>query len=322
MKTLDPVDELLRREIPGKLWHYTSVQGFHGIVSSRQIFATDVRYLNDSKEFTHAREMASEVVAESPELGTQLPSKADLAKAVSIAFDTGLLRPGRQQVFVASFSAAEDQLSQWRGYSRGSSGVSIAFELSGLRPPIGNDTLVCFAPCVYSQEEKKELLRRAFSYFVTGAQAYRDGIKKAFAVYDGPRDPAAIVEFADKTSKEMDLNSRLDAAIARMQADLLRIAALLKDQSFREEQEWRLVLPVVVGAKKLLNPIRFRTANTTLIPYIAHPFSPDPSAAVPLVDLILGPGAHPNASQAALSFFHSEGLMVLPRESKVPYRPW
>jgi Resolvase, N terminal domain len=55
VKTLDPVDELLRREIPGKLWHYTSVQGFHGIVSSRQIFATDVRYLNDSKEFTHAR---------------------------------------------------------------------------------------------------------------------------------------------------------------------------------------------------------------------------------------------------------------------------
>jgi hypothetical protein len=82
---------------------------------------------------------------------------------------------------------------------------------------------------------------------------------------------------------------------------------------------WRLVLPVRAG-KKLQNPPRFREGNTTLIPYVAYPF-PIAAGVLPLVDVILGPGSHPSAPQAAFAFLTSEGIMVLPRESKVPYRP-
>ena len=33
------------------LYHYTSLKGLRGILSTRQIWATDILYLNDSAEF-------------------------------------------------------------------------------------------------------------------------------------------------------------------------------------------------------------------------------------------------------------------------------
>jgi hypothetical protein len=63
---------------------------------------------------------------------------------------------------------------------------------------------------------------------------------------------------------------------------------------------------------------RFRVEKTTLIPYIAHPFSA--AGPVPLVDIILGPGSDENSVLAAHRFLKSQGLNLSPRLSKVPYR--
>jgi hypothetical protein len=65
-----------------------------------------------------------------------------LGDLVTSSFRT--LGPNRRQIFVASFTAAADLLSQWRAYSHGSSGVSLAFDLRALRPPddSGNLTLL------------------------------------------------------------------------------------------------------------------------------------------------------------------------------------
>jgi hypothetical protein len=161
------LSDVLNRAIPSKLWHYSSVQGFQGIVASKAIFATDVRFLNDRTEFIHAREIAAQVIAETGEYGANhFPAREYSRKAVDLAFDSGNLSPDRLQVFVASFSEAEDQLSQWRGYSQGSSGVSLSFNLTTLRPPAHIDTLVTFAPCIYKPEEKKAILRGALASFV------------------------------------------------------------------------------------------------------------------------------------------------------------
>ena len=231
----------------------------------------------------------------------------------------------RIQVFVASFSEAEDQLSQWRGYSQGSSGISLAFQLKALRPPSGANTLVCFAPCVYSPADKKALLTDALGHFMKEMQGYWDEAFEAFANYGGPRplanNPSAVMEIVNKITSATDFTNRLASALVSTQADLLRVAALLKDDSFHEEQEWRLVLPVSVGNEKLQNPPLFRVGNTTLIPYIAYPL-PTGVSTISLVDAILGPGSHPSAIQAASAFLKSERIMVLARESRVPYRPW
>lgn len=317
------LSDVLDRAIPDKLWHYTSVQGFQGIVTSKQIFATDVRFLNDRTEFIHARAIAAQVIAETNDYGSNFfPARDYSKKAVDLAFDTGNLSADRLQVFVSSFSEAEDQLSQWRGYSQGSSGISLAFDLTKLRPPAHIDTLVTFAPCIYKPEEKKAILREALATFVEQSQEYWTAAFEAADAIWSAGDTVTGQAVIDKITGSPKFKTDLAAAMVKTEADLLRVAALSKDESFHEEREWRLVLPLSMVKTAFKNAPRFRPANTTLIPYIAHPFSPDPTAALPLTDVILGPGSHTSASQAALAFLRSQGIPVEPRESKVPYRPW
>jgi hypothetical protein len=43
-------------DFPATLYHYTSVDGLLGILRSKRIWATDIRFLNDRSEFFHAME--------------------------------------------------------------------------------------------------------------------------------------------------------------------------------------------------------------------------------------------------------------------------
>jgi DUF2971 family protein len=324
---VDPISDLLSTPIPERLWHYTSIQGFQGITTSKKIFATDLRFLNDREEFVHAQKLASEVVQEVPETTSNgLPAKEYSQKAVDLAFSTGPLQPSRLQIFVACFSAAEDQLSQWRGYSRGSSGVSLAFDLKALRPPADIGTLVSFAPCVYEVALKKKLIQHALHHFTDEVSAFWNGaVEAARGLVTSGATAESVREIAERLrnpTNVSDFTKRLIDATHKTQVDLLRIAALLKNSSFHEEIEWRLVLPVSTAKESLQNPILFRPGSTTLIPYIAYPFSRNPDSPLPLTDVILGPSSDANFVSAAQAFLRSEGIRLIPRQSEVPYRPW
>jgi hypothetical protein len=309
MKLIDPIHDLVNTPIPEKLWHYTSVVGFHGIVTTKTIFATDTRYLNDREEFTHALKIANAVVEETEEFGPNgLPMRHFLRNAVDLAFVTGPVSHSQMQIYVAAFSAQEDQLSQWRGYSYGSSGVSLAFQLSAFRPSAAANRALCFAPCVYRLEEKKKLVRHALLHFLSESERIWDESRKTAEQYVG-----ALPKGSD----------RLSSAMSHTVGSLLQIAALLKNESFYEEQEWRLVLAVLEDKANLGRSIGFRPRETTLVPYIKHAFSTDSEAQIPLVDVILGPGSHPHAAHAASFFLRSEGINnVSVRESSIPFRPF
>jgi hypothetical protein len=176
----DPIHDWVHQPIPEKLWHYTSDQGFQGIIESGNIYATDVRFLNDSEEFIHARKIADDLVKEKPEFGDlNFPMRDILGWAVNNIFGSDFLNPNSAQIFVVSFSDSEDDLSQWRGYSRRTSGVSIAFDLRIFRPPAESDSAVTLAPCVYGDDEKKNLIHRALQYFVKESQTkWTDAIQE------------------------------------------------------------------------------------------------------------------------------------------------
>jgi hypothetical protein len=322
----NPIDELLSRPIPKKLWHYTSIQGFQAIVASKSVWATDVRFLNDREEFIHSRKIADEILAQTPELDEAgFLHKEFLDKAVMLGLDSGPM--ANLQVFVACFSSSEDQLGQWRGYSHGSSGVSLGFDLSSFRPPANSDTLVCFAPCTYDAIKKRELLLDALRHVKDEIVVYREKIFALVCELEPDKSTAANKEMVVK--KFLDANPQLRApveeflaAVVKTRVDCFRAAALLKNEAFAEENEWRLVLPMLpdeVATAK--NPPRFRVGKTTLIPYIAHPFSVNAAnAGLPIVDIILGPGSDENSVFAAQRFLKSAGLTITPRLSKVPYR--
>ncbi len=129
----DAVNDHISRPIPSTLWHYTSYAALKGIVSSKQIWATEYRFLNDREEFLHAKELAQKLAEEEPEYtGQAFPAREMLQKAVNVVFNTGYLHEERLRIMVASFSEEGDQLSQWRGYADDSRGVSIGLDLRKL----------------------------------------------------------------------------------------------------------------------------------------------------------------------------------------------
>jgi hypothetical protein len=319
----DRILELLNTPIPHKLWHYTSVQGFQQIVASKSIWATDLRFLNDREEFVHTRRVADEIIAGSPELDSDgFVNRNFLERGVKLAFDSGPLTSS--QIFVASFSASEDQLGQWRGYSHGSVGVSLAFDLRTIRPAAELGSLVSFAPCVYGTDDKRELVLDALNHFMDEVTSGRVKAFKAACELNPEMRTAeskeqVVLEYFRDHPEEKPLLQEFAAATLKTRVDLMRIVALLKDRSFAEENEWRLVLPTLINEQTpAKNPPQFRVGKTTLIPYIAHPFSP-PNP-LPLVDIVLGPGADENSVFAAERFLKSQGLNLKARLSKVPYR--
>jgi hypothetical protein len=56
---LDRVPSMLANRTPEDvLYHYTSQKGFLGIVEKKKLWATHIRYLNDSQEFEYAIALA------------------------------------------------------------------------------------------------------------------------------------------------------------------------------------------------------------------------------------------------------------------------
>lgn len=236
--------------IPKPLWHYTTYEAFQKIVTSKKIWATEHRFLNDRAEFIHAKKLADELLNE--RYGKDAPS--DLRKVVESAFETHSSGDNALRIFVTCFSDQEDQLSQWRGYAGDSTGVSIGLDLQRIRPLAASGTMATFAPCVYKEDKKRVLLESVFEHYAQGSRAGQQ-----------------ILIF-----------------------DLRRIAPLLKHESFAEEKEWRLVLPI--DWTPALNPIEFRPRRDALVPYVSYPLTnPGPGNPIGCNELILGPGSHPSA---------------------------
>lgn len=331
----DPVHDWVNQRIPEKLWHYTSVQGFQGIIGSGSIYATDVRFLNDTEEFVHAQKVADELVENTPELGDlQFPLRASLKWAVETIFGSDFLNPNSAQIFVASFTDSEDDLSQWRGYSYGTYGVSISFDLRVFRPPVDSDSAVTLAPCIYDDGEKMKFIRHALHYFVHESQTWWvDAVREFLRNVSGEAKPSfdQIAAFTNKVFGSAEFKAQLRVGLIEARKRIFRLAGLLKHRAFHHEREWRLVLPISPDRDKtnLLHPIRFRSTNAELVPYIAFPLgvvpaSSDPAAlptaVLPINDVMLGPGADKNDEIAALALLKLNSINAVPRLSGVPYR--
>lgn len=63
--------------LPKHLYHYTTLEGLKGIISSNALWATHYKYLNDSSEVDYARSIISEALADTIEKNSRA-SKAKL----------------------------------------------------------------------------------------------------------------------------------------------------------------------------------------------------------------------------------------------------
>ena len=120
---INEITQKLYSDIPEEtLYHYTTFTGLLGIVESGVLWASDIRYMNDSAELKHTADLIRVEILRRISVGHSNPGLLNQF----VDWFTYRIANGHM-LFGASFRSNGNLLSQWRGYSKLGKGVSLGF---------------------------------------------------------------------------------------------------------------------------------------------------------------------------------------------------
>jgi hypothetical protein len=202
-------------------------------------------------------------------------------------------------------------LSQWRGHARGGFAIEFdEFELDKL-----------------NNEEKERFRYQGILANKIEYNNHDASVKKEdFVGFAGALLKNLFTDAAAERAADI-LGSKVTDDFAR---PFLSLAAFLKDASFEEENEYRIVAlcnrPTVSddNEKRLVKPIKFRGRSSgQVVPYISLYEQPtgQPKVKLPVKSIIVGPHRHQEGQRAALEILLEQaGLEVPIRFSGIPFR--
>ena len=287
------IDEYFHNEVDKSLYHYTGIDSLVGMGETKKLWASNVYYMNDSEEVIYACKVLESVLK--PRLVS--PAKNDPEIEFLKQFHEWInhFKYTVYNIFIFSLSEESSLLSQWRSYTPHSKGVSIGFSPERLNF-LAKHNKLRIAKCLYEKGDQEEILNSLIEKLLITFRKERP--------YSQP-----TLGFPQQ---------RYHSFLEQFRGDILQILSIIKNSSFREEQEWRLIseyYPSYVTPE-----INFRQDASMLVPYVELYLGDDN----PLFeDVILGPSQHQNLSMAALSMFLSnKGLCNKTVNCSIPYREW
>jgi hypothetical protein len=278
---------MMGSQIPHIVYHYTDAKGLAGILRRRHIWATDVRYLNDSAEFGYAIQLMTPALnAIEASVGKHEELFSEWRKVLSKAPNVS--------TYVVSFSSLSDSLPQWRAYSR-----PYGFALGLDHPHLISMALASHAKghllrCIYDPTAQQEEINHGLRYLVG---CYSDDT-------DTPPD------------------DKVTGFGAHFFGYLLVLAGCLKHPAFAEEKEWRLILREVAPGEFPLKR-KARAGLHTYVPYAELPIGTNKSP-LPLAKIVIGPCLDFERAADGLSTLLDEtGVEVKSIvRSDIPFRDW
>ncbi|SFJ70305.1 Protein of unknown function [Bosea sp. OK403] len=276
----------------GLLYHYCDANALLSIFQHRQVWATDARYLNDSKELVSlfgnvARHLELASSETERYVRTQLMNVADFAPKFGVNV-IGL------SSYAACFSEDGDVLSQWRAYGSDGMGFAIGFEPRELGALCDGGT-GSLKRMIYGGVAEEQIITDYFGKIVRALTP----IEGAFARYGYP---------------SMTFDAWLQL---RMSEFLHEVAFECKHPAFHEEREWRILASG--------GDIRFRASNNRIAPYKSLDMSSSVTPSLmPVKQIVIGPRADKVESLKALTFlsdalgYGHSGIAI--RYSSAPYR--
>lgn len=291
------------RALPEVLYHYTSQAGLVGMLTEKKIRASKIHYLNDSREFALALHLARR----------ELTGRMEAAALEADRRRLGLLRDSIHSIeqvntCVCCFSEEGDSLSQWRGYGGGKAGFSVGFAREWFARATQAPRL-SLVPCLYDPCEQRRLIREAVDEFLEANADAEPDYGERDRGYEDPDRPRTFVVLGHASN---DFATRL-----------AEIAPRIKDESFADEKEWRLVAQQVP-----VYDLEYRPGESMLIPYHSIPIG-DESSFDSIRETIVGPTPHPDLSfDSVQSLAISAGLVnsgnavVTTKQTSIPFRNW
>jgi len=262
------------------------------IVRNGELWASNLRYMNDSTEFAFVLDIIRNRVGylwEQSEDENESKALHQLLRTISESKE--------MDAYVISFSERRDDLSQWRGYCPPGLGVCIGFKSSVLHE-------IAFP----TPKRRKTSLDAGISQF--GKVIYLD--KNSGESFDGM--------IKRVLSKDLESLASMEQTSV-LYSIMTGFAPFYKSNTFEDEAEWRLQLGHSFKANKPTK-IGFRIGKSTLIPYAVLDISA--AGGEYISEVIVGPSPNLDLTvEAVKEFLASEGRpQISVVGTDVPYRHW
>jgi DUF2971 family protein len=265
---------------PESLFHYTSGEGLLGILRSGVLRGSNYAFMNDRSEFTYGASLLREVVEERSKHPHDDVDQ-DYYEAILRA-DTPIV----SELYLSCFCTKGDLLSQWRGYGIQNSRYCLRFSPDQLEAIHGASPVV---PVLYDRSRQRVLLNALLDRHLEGLYSVASAERHAF-----------FYLMASCTY-----------------ACCLGAFALLKDDSFEEEHEWRSMLLVRPGEYE--DRLVFAPAAGLIKPTLPLLRASDGDK-LPLREIICGASANPEqavrAAKLMLAHYKYSAICVTP--SRIP----
>lgn len=270
---------------PAELWHYTTLEGAVGILTSGEMWATDSRFLNDPEEYQHALTVTRELVIRDLEEDEFKREVVALLTRLE-AFDSGNAPP-----LIASFSEASDELTQWRSYSSEGAGVALVLDLPSLKSAVSACDGV-LKRCTYVQVVPT---LKASDELRANIQHVLNDLRREWERYDSSNSE-------DVTDRNCGVRDTF-----RTGWEFEQLKLTLKPAGFSVEREWRAVFR---GGSE---GMQLRVSRGRIVPYRKIPLR---TKGVRTKRIVLGPAAADGLSKLALEeYARAVGLDVVVTQS-------
>ncbi|MFS0614932.1 DUF2971 domain-containing protein [Lederbergia ruris] len=229
------------------VYHYCSLGVMKSILQDEKLRFTDIRYLNDFREYTYVQDVYRQVCLDKKNqldstffemiYNDEIFSKLDgYQKDYMISSNDGTLRKFQEEpcrAFVCCFSLEKDELLMWNYYGSKNAGCNIEFSLMYPSSSLVKETI--------------ELKRSQVLYGEESYHAVKEIIDQAHIIW--------------KSAKNNDFLTKFII----MQLNALRL--FLKNEAFKNEREYRIVLLVPESKMGKLDLDFFERGNI-LIPHL------------------------------------------------------
>ena len=267
------------------VYHYTPLEAARAIVETRSIRLSEHTAMNDSSEFTYARNRLLALIRDRKvymDLGARF---AVVAAIEALSTNTGLM--------IGSLTARSDDLGQWRNYAANGTGCVLGLDARYLEQHAG----VAVRTVLYEETMVDRILMAALSV----VQAQWD---------EAPGDVVILVEFARRaaadlfTIKHPCFADEREIRISRM---LVRDNDELQDVGGNRTDGGKTPVLDVATRDGAFGPIR----------YVALPLTRDDGTSA-IINVGFGPAMSTNIADANRGFFEAFGAAVW--RSTLPYR--
>jgi|GEM_PF-835751 len=192
------------------VYHYCSVDTFLKIITNKELWMTDVTKSNDSKELQLVFDNLSEILKKRTDIRNKIMDDfVPLSLFKQFIDEFKKIEP---LFHVCCFSADSDSLSQWAMYANDATGIAVGFDKKYLMNLKETNENINFGQVQYYLKSFSEMVNHRLNQM---GNMYKESEEGDFSWY---------LEF---------MHYIID--------DVMRTAYLYKNQSFKQEHEYRLV---------------------------------------------------------------------------------